>query len=518
MTKFSAPQQSQLAQIGAFLRDRREQQEKSLEDIAMRTYIRPQLLNGLEAGNPDVLPEPIFVQGFIRRYAEALGLNGIELSQQFTVDSIPSTPRPARPAEPGDSPTTRITRITPPQPAAPQPAAPQPAAPQPVPVATPIVGAARSLTPEQPDAIDFVAELESSEKAAIPYAQSAPADVEPSPVAASAPQPSEPAFVTIDDIFLKDEAATGELAEAVTSEAVTSEAVTSEAATSESVASEAVTSKPLEPETAAYEDNYADVQLPVQSIQAQPSEVSRGVSIYNFDGNGLNGHGLDGNETIRLNGDRNSDNLDSAAIPVRSSDSAPPIQDPIHNDELPEAFTIQAATPVMPLAANATEPVGVDYSRSKSTLMPFIIAGLAAVVAAGAAILFGLLGGGDSQPGIANRPDAVEQTTESAPSDALTEAPDAAPEETVIDQPPISTAPVYVEATATDEAWVSITADGDPTPIFVGTLQPGESQVWEAQEELIVYAGNAGALQLSANGEEATVMGEPGQPTEKIFP
>jgi len=55
-----------------------------------------------------MLPEPIFVHGFIRRYGETLGLNGIELSQQFTVDSIPSTPRPVRPAPPGDTTTTRF--------------------------------------------------------------------------------------------------------------------------------------------------------------------------------------------------------------------------------------------------------------------------------------------------------------------------------------------------------------------------------------------------------------------------
>ncbi|MGB7487404.1 MAG: helix-turn-helix transcriptional regulator, partial [Phormidesmis sp.] len=99
MTKFSAAQQSQLAQIGAFLRENREVQGKSLEDIAIHTYIRPQLLSGIETGNPDLLPEPIFVQGFIRRYADNLGLKGTELSQQFTVNSIPSTPRPVRPLE-----------------------------------------------------------------------------------------------------------------------------------------------------------------------------------------------------------------------------------------------------------------------------------------------------------------------------------------------------------------------------------------------------------------------------------
>ncbi|MGI8935292.1 MAG: helix-turn-helix domain-containing protein, partial [Phormidesmis sp.] len=139
MTKFSAPQQSQLAQIGAFLRENREKQEKSLEDIAIRTYIRPQLLNGIEKGDPDLLPEPIFVQGFIRRYAEALGLKGTELAQQFTVTSIPSTPRPAQQPAPANSTSTRISRTTPNQPPSPQNSA-----------TTPILSKASSPLPNDP--------------------------------------------------------------------------------------------------------------------------------------------------------------------------------------------------------------------------------------------------------------------------------------------------------------------------------------------------------------------------------
>ncbi len=495
MTKFSASQQSQLAQIGAFLRDHREKQEKSLEDIALRTYIRPQLLNGLEAGNPDVLPEPIFVQGFIRRYAEVLGLNGVELSQQFTVDSIPSTPRPARPAPPTDSPTTRLTRLTPPQPAS-QPVT-QPVTPQPLPsLATPMVSAESSSTPEQPAAVEVAAELAGdSEKANIPDVEEPVlADLDSSPSAAAVPQPSEPAFATIDTVFLP-----------------------SQFSTSETSIRNFSTTDFLESETAAYENTHTDVQLQEQP-NAISSETSLMASPSDLGGRDSSGNGLDGDGANHLNGDRNPNSLhlDPEEPPTGSSDSAAPIQ--FDDDELlPEAFTAQAAPPVMPPAANSTEPVGVDYSHLKSTnLMPFIIGGLAVVVAAGAAILFALVGGGDRQPSIANRPDAVEQTIDTAPPN-VSEAP-AAPEEAVSAQPPVSTAPVYVEAIATSEAWVSIIADGNPTPIFEGTLQPGERQVWEAQEELSVYAGDPGALKLSANGAEATVMGKRGQPTEKIFP
>ncbi len=460
MTKFSAPQQSQLAQIGAFLRDHREKQAKSLEDIAICTYIRPQLLNGLETGNPDVLPEPIFVQGFIRRYAEAMGLNGLELAQQFTVDSIPSTPRPARLAPPTDSPTTRITRLTPP----PQPTDSYTSRSP----ATPIVSAETSVTPEQPAAVEVAAELNTGpETASIPYAD-----------------------------------------EPVLTEPVSDQVVES-------------TLQKAEPADFATADT--DVQ-----VQERPSEISSDPSQSHLNGSGLNGNsfndddfnhlnealngsGLNGSE---LNGD--SLHLDPVETPLSSDAHSDPIQ---FDDDLPEAFTTQAPTPVAPPTAGESAPVGVEYGGSKSAnLTPLIIGGLAAVLAAGAAILFTLFGGGDRQPGIANGPDAVEQTTEGAPPDAIPAVPDTSSAEVVAPQPPVSTAPVYVEATATSEAWVSIIADGNPTPIFEGTLQPGDTQVWEAQENLSVYAGDPGALQLSANGAEATVMGASGQPAEKVFP
>lgn len=461
MTKFSAPQQSQLAQIGAFLRDHREKQGKSLEDIAICTYIRPQLLNGLETGNPDVLPEPIFVQGFIRRYAEAMGLNGLELAQQFTVDSIPSTPRPTRPASPTDSATTRITRLTPP-PLTDSQTLHSPA--------TPIAIAETSVAPEQPAIVEVAAVSEADPKAAsILYADEPVAKPLPAQVTESALPMAEPA-----DVQVKER-----------------------------------------PSETSGDPNRSDSNgggLNSNSFDdgdfnhLNSSELNGG----ELNPDELNGSSLNGDS---LNGD--SHQLDPVETPLSSNAHSAPIQ---FDDDLPEAFTTQAATRVALPTASGIEPVGVEYSGSKSAnLTPLIIGGLVAVLAAGAAVLFTLFGGGDRQPGIANSPDAVEQTTGGTGAEAVSEVPETTPNE-VVAQPPVSTAPVYVEATATSEAWVSIIADGNPTPIFEGTLQPGDTQVWEAQEKLSVYAGDPGALQLSANGAEAAVMGEPGQPAEKTFP
>lgn len=85
--------------MGAYLQEKRQEQGKSLEDISLQTYIRAKLLKSVETGETSDLPQPIFVQGFIRRYADALGLDGANFAKQFPVHSIPDTPRPVpRPA------------------------------------------------------------------------------------------------------------------------------------------------------------------------------------------------------------------------------------------------------------------------------------------------------------------------------------------------------------------------------------------------------------------------------------
>jgi cytoskeletal protein RodZ len=94
VTSYSTIQREQLVKLGAYLKEAREAQSKSVEDISLQTYIRPQLISYIESGNTADLPQPIFVQGFIRRYAEALGLDGLQLAKQFPVHSIPDVPRP----------------------------------------------------------------------------------------------------------------------------------------------------------------------------------------------------------------------------------------------------------------------------------------------------------------------------------------------------------------------------------------------------------------------------------------
>lgn len=92
MNKLDSTQLEQLQAIGAYLGEIRQDQARTLEEIAARTYIPLRLLRAIEAGQSQSLPEPVFVQGFIRRYADALGLDGWEIAQQFPVNSTAPQP------------------------------------------------------------------------------------------------------------------------------------------------------------------------------------------------------------------------------------------------------------------------------------------------------------------------------------------------------------------------------------------------------------------------------------------
>lgn len=91
----SPTQQEQLLSVGAHLQGIRKDQDKTIDEVANQIFIRPALVRAIEAGDWEALPEPVFVQGFIRRYADHLGLDGIEISKQFKPAPVTVLPTPA---------------------------------------------------------------------------------------------------------------------------------------------------------------------------------------------------------------------------------------------------------------------------------------------------------------------------------------------------------------------------------------------------------------------------------------
>lgn len=68
-----------LQEIGQTLREAREAQGMSLEQLNLKTYIPIHQLRALELGQADKLPEDVYIQGFIRRIAPVLKVEASEL-------------------------------------------------------------------------------------------------------------------------------------------------------------------------------------------------------------------------------------------------------------------------------------------------------------------------------------------------------------------------------------------------------------------------------------------------------
>ncbi|MFN3926506.1 MAG: helix-turn-helix domain-containing protein [Pseudanabaenaceae cyanobacterium] len=69
---------TRLLQIGAMLRQKRLGKGLSLRQVHGATLIPEHHLRAIEAGDWSSLPEPVYVQGFIRKYAQYLGITDLD--------------------------------------------------------------------------------------------------------------------------------------------------------------------------------------------------------------------------------------------------------------------------------------------------------------------------------------------------------------------------------------------------------------------------------------------------------
>jgi len=70
-------------QIGPLLERKRLEKGLSLKEVEQATKIRTRYLEGLEREDPTVLPDPVYARGFLKTYANFLGLDGEQLSQEM---------------------------------------------------------------------------------------------------------------------------------------------------------------------------------------------------------------------------------------------------------------------------------------------------------------------------------------------------------------------------------------------------------------------------------------------------
>ncbi len=92
--------------IGDLLYTERRKKGLEIADVEHATGIRGVYLNALEQSRYDVLPGEVYVKGFLRNYANYLGLDGSHLVQLYTdlkkptLETAAAEPSVAEPAEP----------------------------------------------------------------------------------------------------------------------------------------------------------------------------------------------------------------------------------------------------------------------------------------------------------------------------------------------------------------------------------------------------------------------------------
>jgi hypothetical protein len=87
-------------EIGSSLRVAREHRQLELPEVERATHIRARYLAALEDERFSVLPAPAYAKGFLRTYADFLGLDGArfvdEFNERFAPAELPEAPPPVR--------------------------------------------------------------------------------------------------------------------------------------------------------------------------------------------------------------------------------------------------------------------------------------------------------------------------------------------------------------------------------------------------------------------------------------
>ena len=77
--------------IGAMLRTARNQRNLPIEQVAKELHLEARIITAIENDDQAVLPEPIFVQGYLRGYARLVGLPPDEVVRRYCAQ-LPAPP------------------------------------------------------------------------------------------------------------------------------------------------------------------------------------------------------------------------------------------------------------------------------------------------------------------------------------------------------------------------------------------------------------------------------------------
>lgn len=222
-----------------------------------------------------------------------------------------------------------------------------------------------------------------------------------------------------------------------------------------------------------------------------PGEVYAKGFVKNY-GNFLN---LDGEELVR----QFIMEISSVAV---DADNAPPAD--------PNAKSSIVAPNIGSKYQTKTETT--ENFSGESDSRKYIAAAVAAVVLLIGGLFYGL-SGSDDETTVAQAEVIKEKPVEVAVVETVQEVPQ--PVET---PPPVETPAfngVNLQATFNSDCWTRVVVDG--MMFYEGMISAGESFDWKGEKSVTVLLGNAGAAQLTMNGQNVGAIGGYGDVVERTF-
>jgi transcriptional regulator with XRE-family HTH domain len=102
--------------VGGQLREAREKSGMALEDVSMRTKVRPGILRAIEADQHDALPALTYTLGFVKAYARTVGLEPDRIAERYRSESQKGEPVPSlvmlEPLDAGRTPSRRLVGVS----------------------------------------------------------------------------------------------------------------------------------------------------------------------------------------------------------------------------------------------------------------------------------------------------------------------------------------------------------------------------------------------------------------------
>lgn len=463
MSDLEPIQRSRLGEIGQLLAKAREEKGLTLEEVSGKTLIRAAILKAIEEGDARPLPEPVYIRGFIRRFGDLVGLNGMELC-----DSFPWQPSGSVPlsfvsagnivaANPESQKSVEAVA----------PAAPEPKV-EPSPVETPAAPELDAVSP-----VDLAAVAESDVDAPLdaPLAKSGGEIETPDNADVLAPESVE--------VEASAEVETPQADVSSAQEALEEQASVLESATPD--------------HEAAYESRAA--------LFGDGSEESDGVAAAAVTG----GAAAIASTMPAVASQSSIDNGEAATVSGESSAASA------------ATGTGVATLPPPPAPVMYREP-------EQRNLMPWILALVAGVVGLGIAVL--AFGGGNRQtaPGVANDPAPLEQAeTDAAEGTATPPSGSEDATESAAPTPPPASVPadkvvLELEVKGAEEAWIDVRVDGEvKIDGNAGNQLPGFKQRLEGSQEIDFATARPDLVWISVNGGEPKAFGEVPAVKAEIF-